>query len=260
MIADSPRCAYAECAARPRVRTMTRSEPFAPLASLLSVGSPLTRNLLVAGETVRGARAVGALLFSDDEEQVDALFAGLRELVGGDEHRGGDALRVAGAAAVELVPHELGAMYGGTVSRCVESVTPRPLRDAQTLARPRVTSWRCTFQPRATSQLETKSTAPLSAPVEESIARSSAASATTSVIPAKLAGPETSENGPAGSRNNRHPERSEGSAVLNCRSLALLGMTLGPAGTVCTLSKHKPRCLVSDVFTLWPSSSRGARK
>src|SRR5438270_6696772 len=57
------------------------------------------------------------------------------------------------------------------------------------LARPRVTSWRKTFQPRATSHLETKSTAPPSAPVEESMLKSSAASATTSVMPAKLAGP-----------------------------------------------------------------------
>src|SRR5215472_8001816 len=78
-------------------------------------------------------------------------------------------------------------MYGRTVSRCVDSVTPRPLRDAQTLARSFVTSWRVTFQPRATSHFETKSTAPLSAPVEESNARSSAASETTSVMRPKLA-------------------------------------------------------------------------
>ena len=48
-MAETPRCAYAECAARPRVRTTTRCEPLAPDASLLSVGSPFTRNLLVAG-------------------------------------------------------------------------------------------------------------------------------------------------------------------------------------------------------------------
>src|SRR5579884_3926933 len=82
-------------------------------------------------------------------------------------------------------------MYGGTVSRCVERVTPRPPpeREAHTLARPRVTSWSVTFQPRATSHFDTKSTAPFSAPVDESMVNSSAASATTSVMSPKLAAP-----------------------------------------------------------------------
>ena len=48
-IADAPSCGYAECASRPRVRAMKRSEPLLPDARMLSVGSPLTRNLLVAG-------------------------------------------------------------------------------------------------------------------------------------------------------------------------------------------------------------------
>ena len=39
-------------------------------------------------------------------------------------------------------------MYGGTVSRCVESVTPPPARDAQTLPRPGETSCTVTFHPR----------------------------------------------------------------------------------------------------------------
>src|SRR3954449_3304956 len=73
-------------------------------------------------------------------------------------------------------------MYGGTVSRCVESVTPPPARDAQMFARPFATSCDVTFQPRAISQRETKSTAGPSAPVEDWRASSSAASATTSVI------------------------------------------------------------------------------
>ena len=51
------------------------------------------------------------------------------------------------------------------MSRCVEKVTPPPERDAQTLARPLVTSWSVTFHPRATSQRDTKSTAPASEPV-----------------------------------------------------------------------------------------------
>src|SRR3954470_7856537 len=73
-------------------------------------------------------------------------------------------------------------MYGGTVSRWVESVTPPPAREAQMFARPFATSCDVTFQPRAMSQRETKSTAGPSAPVEDWSARSSAASATTSVI------------------------------------------------------------------------------
>ncbi len=55
-IADWPRCGYAECASFPRTRTVTRSDPFAPLASLLSVGSPFTRKRLF-GERLLAARA-----------------------------------------------------------------------------------------------------------------------------------------------------------------------------------------------------------
>ena len=42
-IADFPSSAYAEWAALPRNRRITRCDPFAPLASVLSVGSPFTR-------------------------------------------------------------------------------------------------------------------------------------------------------------------------------------------------------------------------
>ena len=35
-MADAPRCGYAECASRPRVRTVTRSAPLQPLASLMA--------------------------------------------------------------------------------------------------------------------------------------------------------------------------------------------------------------------------------
>ena len=50
---------------------------------------------------------------------------------------------------MEAFAVETRAEVGGTVSRCVESVTPWPLRDAQMLARPRVTSCSETFHPRA---------------------------------------------------------------------------------------------------------------
>ena len=57
-------------------------------------------------EPIGRARAVGSLLFADDEQQVDALLAGRREVVGGDEHRRGDALGVARAATAQLVAVE----------------------------------------------------------------------------------------------------------------------------------------------------------
>src|SRR5450830_660783 len=79
-------------------------------------------------------------------------------------------------------------MYGGTVSRCVENVTPLPACDAQTFARPFVTSWVVTFQPRAMSQRATKSTVGPSDPVDDWIASNSAARATTSVMTLKIVG------------------------------------------------------------------------
>src|SRR6185503_20358825 len=57
-------------------------------------------------ETIRGARTVGAFLFPDDKQEIDALFAGLRQVVGGNEHGGGDALRIACAATVEAIAVE----------------------------------------------------------------------------------------------------------------------------------------------------------
>src|SRR6478609_7772952 len=81
-------------------------------------------------------------------------------------------------------------MYGGTVSRCVDRVTPPLPCEAQTFARPLATSCDVTFQPRLISQREMKSTAGPSAPVEDWRARSSAASATTSVIGLIVAGDE----------------------------------------------------------------------
>src|ERR1019366_879845 len=55
--------------------------------------------------------------------------------------------------------------------------------DAHTFPRPGVTSWTVTFQPRATSQRATNSTARPSSRVVEGMASNSAASATTSVMP-----------------------------------------------------------------------------
>ena len=167
-IADSPRCAYAECASRPRVRTVTRSDPLAPLASLLSVGSPLTRNRLVAG------RRLAARAPSDPFSSPTTKSRSTRCLAGVGESSAATSIAAAMPFAshaprpYSLSPSSRGAMYGGTVSRCVESVTPPPARDAQTLRASRATSCIVTFQPRAMSHFETKSTAPLSAPVDES--------------------------------------------------------------------------------------------
>jgi hypothetical protein len=52
-------------------------------------------------EAIGGARPVGPLLFPDDEQEIDALLTGAREVVGGDEHRGGDSLGIAGAAPAQ---------------------------------------------------------------------------------------------------------------------------------------------------------------
>src|SRR5262245_32895889 len=57
-------------------------------------------------ETIGGARSVRALLFSDDEQKIDAIFAGGGEVVGGDEHRGGNAFGVARAASGQSIADE----------------------------------------------------------------------------------------------------------------------------------------------------------
>ena len=79
-------------------------------------------------------------------------------------------------------------MKGGTVSRCVERVTAPPAREAQIFPRPGETCWMVTFQPREMSQRETWSTAGPSPPLGEWMERSSAASATTSVMGRKVHG------------------------------------------------------------------------
>src|SRR5690348_16417899 len=55
------------------------------------------------GQSVRGARAVRALLFPDDEEQIDTFLTALREAVRGAEHRGGNPFRVRRATTGEPV-------------------------------------------------------------------------------------------------------------------------------------------------------------
>jgi hypothetical protein len=181
-IAERPRCGYAECASRPRVRTMTRSEPLAPEASLLSVGSPLMRKRLVAGSWF-AARA--------PSEPFSSPTTNSRSTRSSPEVQSRSAAASI-AAAIPLAsqaprpkrrsPSSRGRTKGGTVSRCVESVTPPPRRDAHTLPRPGVTSCTVTFHPRATSQRATKSTAFPSRPVGDWMETSSAAMATTSVM------------------------------------------------------------------------------
>ncbi len=89
---------------------------------------------------VRRARAVGALLFADDEEEIDALLARFDEVLGGGEHRRGDTLRVARTAAVEPVstePRREERRHGIEVRRERDAASAR---DAQTFPRPGVTS------------------------------------------------------------------------------------------------------------------------
>jgi hypothetical protein len=65
----------------------------------LAVDEPAARGRQVVGR----ARAVGALLLADDEQEVDALLAGAREAVGRAQHGGRDPLRVRAPAAVQAV-------------------------------------------------------------------------------------------------------------------------------------------------------------
>ena len=74
-VAERPRCGYAECAAWPSVRRMTRIAPFVPSASVLSVGSPFTSARLRKGVGARPGvgrvRAVVRRLLADDEQHRD---------------------------------------------------------------------------------------------------------------------------------------------------------------------------------------------
>src|SRR5256885_17033297 len=79
------------------------------LGALRSAGELALRRLAVdevatrSGQSICRARAVGPLLFSDDEQQIDPLFAILGQSVRGTEHRGRDALRIGGAAASQAI-------------------------------------------------------------------------------------------------------------------------------------------------------------
>ena len=75
--------------------------PRVPVASLLLVGSPLTRNRDPGATLLAATRAVAAPLFADDEQQADPPFAGGAEPFGGRDLRRENALGVAGAAAVQ---------------------------------------------------------------------------------------------------------------------------------------------------------------
>ena len=161
---------------------MTRCAPLPPDASLLSVGSPFTSHLLVAGKRL-AARAPGELRSSPTTNKRSTRSSPASASC---------CAAISMAAAIplasqaprpySLVPSSRGATNGGTVSRCVESVTPPPRRVAQTFERCGSTSCSVTFQPREMSQRATKSTASFSRPVVDSRDSSSEASATTSDI------------------------------------------------------------------------------
>src|SRR5437764_1443474 len=71
--------------------------------SRLSIHEKLARRR----ETIGVSRAVGTFLFSNDEEEVDTILAGSREVVRGNQHCGRNSLRVARAAAAQLRSVEL---------------------------------------------------------------------------------------------------------------------------------------------------------
>ena len=70
----------------------------------LTVDEPAARGR----QLIRESCAVGAALLTHDEQEVDALLARARQRVGGDHHRGGDALGVARAAPIESAVGTLG--------------------------------------------------------------------------------------------------------------------------------------------------------
>src|SRR5690242_12057064 len=92
------------------------------------------------GQSVRGARAVGALLFPDDEEQIDTFLTALREAVRGAEHRGGNPFRVRRATTGEPVTLQAWRqVWGNGVEMSGE-------RDAATAARrPHIRASACHF-------------------------------------------------------------------------------------------------------------------
>jgi hypothetical protein len=145
-VADRPISGYAECAAWPRVRRLNRMAPFVPVASVLSVGSPLMSTLLVFG--TRFAASAPSCVTSSPTTNSSAtgtLCARRRS-----------PARIM-AAAIPFASHaprphrrspsSRGGMNGGTVSRCVESVTlgAAPLVASRS-SRPGLTGMRRTCQ------------------------------------------------------------------------------------------------------------------
>ena len=117
-----PRSGWDECAARPVARSLTRKAPRVASPSLLSVGSPFTRKA-GPGEIVGGRGPVAAALLADDEQEPHALLARLAQALRRRHLRGQDALRVAGAAAVQAAVSTRLGKNGGTQSTWVEKTT-----------------------------------------------------------------------------------------------------------------------------------------
>src|SRR5690348_17965899 len=58
-------------------------------------------------ETVRRARAIGALLFSNHEQQIYTTLTRLRQPVRGGKHRGGDSLGIRRTPSRQSIAAEL---------------------------------------------------------------------------------------------------------------------------------------------------------
>ncbi len=147
LMADLPRCGYAEWAAVPRVRSAKRIAPLVPVASVLSVGSPLMRTLEV----------VGTLLAASAPSCVTSSPTTNNNATGTDSARKRSAAKIMDAAIPlashaprphSVSPSSRGGMYGGTVSRCVESVTSGfSALVARIASRPGVTGMRRVVHP-----------------------------------------------------------------------------------------------------------------
>jgi hypothetical protein len=130
-----------------RRSTSYRSAPLDPSASRFSVGSPLIRKREPRGFCGGMVRPALLLLLAHHEQQPEVRVPAFQQAFGGFDHGGDDALGVARAAAPDELIVLTRGKNGGTVSRCVESVTMGVSQQANTLNRPGSTSIRSVSAP-----------------------------------------------------------------------------------------------------------------
>ena len=155
-VAEWPRCGYAECAAWPAVRDGDANRALGAdrerALGRLAVDDHATRrrNLLRGERVVRGMCAVVRDLFADDEQTArsGSLRRGVVRRRRSSPRR--CPWRRTRRGRGSLPSSTRGAMNGGTVSRCVDSVTSgASTAVAKRSSRPGVTGMRRVRQPRS---------------------------------------------------------------------------------------------------------------